>query len=464
MARGRLKPPSVATATKPVTLNSARERSPRVNKRDVDAANECAYAPFRSQRAASRVIPAASSTTRGSVSLSPRACAMARITRLGSRPRLASHRGDSGSAPERTFVQFVQFVRFPTVAPPNARLAFTAAANRASWRQRQRGRSASASRCMSASPSASASCVSASASARAPAPPSRRPEAPTPSSPRRTQRPPGPARARPPGGGAEHQLAHDPSRRGDGAGEPQRAAPADRVRDAAGEERARRGAGEEQVVEARRARVCDAGVPRAFKRAFERLGAQKRRRGRARVAQREPHAERRRGDGEDRQRGPERARPPISGSEARSRPSPPRVSAGSPSERAPRGSCAVSSKMPYSASSSSVTVSSRERYPAESRGRPADVSARRALRVPSSRGARSGPKHPTAGAPPRLAPPRAPAKHPAAGGPSADPADIRPGVTSPPSGARGGADWIVCLGNFSRASKFFRSDQRTDAF
>ena len=142
----------------------------------------------------------------------------------------------------------------------------------------------------------------------------------------------------------------------------------------------------------------------------------------------------------------------ISGSEARSRPSPPRVSAGSPSKGA--ATHAQSRADPYSASSSSVTVSSRERYPAESRGRPADVSARRALRVPSSRGARSGPRHPTAGAPPRLAPPRAPAKHPAAGGPSADPADIRPGVTSPPSGARGGADWIVCLGNFSRRPSF----------
>ena len=111
------------------------------------------------------------------------------------------------------------------------------------------------------------------------------------------------------------------------------------------------------------------------------------------------------------------------------------------------------SKMPYSASSSSVTVSSRERYPAESRGRPADAQHAARCGVPSQR-RRSGPRRATAGAPPRLAPPRAPPLDPAAGGPSADPADIRPGVTSPPSGARGGADWIVCLGNFSRRPSF----------
>mmetsp|Transcript_10097 Transcript_10097/g.42974 ORF Transcript_10097/g.42974 Transcript_10097/m.42974 type:complete len:220 (-) Transcript_10097:507-1166(-) len=62
------------------------------------------------------------------------------------------------------------------------------------------------------------------------------------------------------GGGAEHQLARDPTERGHRAGETQRAATADRVNQLSANERARRGAGEEEMLELRRARFRDAGV------------------------------------------------------------------------------------------------------------------------------------------------------------------------------------------------------------
>ena len=317
---------------------------------------------------------------------------------------------------------------------------------------------------MSASPSASASCVSASASARvagaAVSAASNTDAVVRRAGPNAHQ---GPPERAPPGGGAEHKLARDPSRRGDGAGEPQRAAPADRVRDAAGEERARRGAGEEQVVEVRRARMCDAGVPRAFKRAFERLGAQKRRRGRARVAQREPHAERRRGDGEDRQRGPERARPNL------------RVGGAVEAIAAARlrgvavreGAARLMRSLEQDAVLGVVLLRYRVLARAVPRGKPRSPGGRlstpRASRPVQQRRSLGAEAPDRGGAASARAASRA-AETPGRGGTVRGPRGhpTRRHVTTEWSAWRSRPD---CLSRqFLSASKFFRSDQRTDAF